>query len=54
MTIIAAIISGLCGLFLGYHWGRRDEREDNPPASTIPDAPASVVAQGGGGPGIIK
>jgi hypothetical protein len=48
MTIITAIIAGLAGLFLGYHWGRRDEREDNPPPA--PDA--LVSTQGNGGPAV--
>jgi hypothetical protein len=47
MTIITAIISGIAGLFLGYHWGRRDEREDNSPA------PETLVStQGNGGPAV--
>lgn len=50
MTIITAIIAGIAGLFLGYHWGRRDEREDNPPAAPTPDR--SVSPQAGGGPGV--
>jgi hypothetical protein len=45
MTIITAIIAGLAGLFLGYHWGRRDEREDNPPETL-------VSTQGNGGPAV--
>jgi uncharacterized protein YneF (UPF0154 family) len=47
MTIIASIIAFIAGLFLGYHWGRRDEREDNPP---VPDR--TVSPQAGGGPGV--
>jgi hypothetical protein len=45
MTIITAIIAGLAGLFLGYHWGRRDEREDTPQDRT-------VTTKAGGGPGV--
>jgi hypothetical protein len=44
MTIITAIIAGIVGLFLGYHWGRRDEREDAPDRS--------VATKAGGGPGV--
>ena len=47
MTIITAIIAAVAGFFLGYHWGRRDEREDSAP---VPDR--SVSPQAGGGPGV--
>ncbi len=62
MTIITAIISGIAGLFLGYHWGRRKGEADGYGRGRAEGyleghvagaaQNRSVSPQAGGGPGV--